>query len=292
MESTQGNLAVINETKPAIKVSVCVPTFQHENFIRQTLDAALAQETDFPFEIVVGDDGSSDKTPEIIRQYAAQHPDKLVPYLHPKNLGPSYPPEFAGRNNVLLLLKACRGEYVALCEGDDYWTDPHKLQKQVDFMDANPSYSLCHHNLQVIYEDGSPGHLFNPPDQKDTSTIVDILEDRWFIGTASLLYRNYFLTEDFVDWHHKAASGDWALVLQIAARGPIHYFPEIMAVYRKHRGGLSNVHADTNLFFLQNRKEMFENVNNWLEKKYDQTLSKTIRNYADKLVSFSKIENS
>lgn len=250
-----------------MKVSVCVPTYNHEAYIAQMLDGALAQQTTFPYEIVIGDDGSTDAAPAIIQTYAEKYPDKIRAYLHSENLGPKVPREFAGRNNVLFLLKACRGDYVALCEGDDYWTDPLKLQKQVDFLDAHPDFAICHHNVRVTYEDGSPEHLFNAPDQKGTSTIDDLLADRWFMATASLLYRNYFLTEDFADWHAQAAAGDWALVLQLAAHGKIGYLPEVMGVYRKHRGGLSHVHAPTNPWFVQNRKEMFENVRRWIEER-------------------------
>lgn len=263
----------------SLKVSVCVPTFRHEKFIVQTLDGIVAQQTSFPFDIVIGDDGSDDSTPDIIRDYANRYPHLFKAYLHPVNLGPHTPREFAGRNNVLQLLKACKGEYVALCEGDDYWTDPFKLQKQVDFMDANPDFSVCHHNVRVTYEDGSPEHLFNSPEQKEISQLEDILTDNWFMATASWLYRNHFLTHDFADWHHKAASGDWAVIIQMAAHGKIKYLPDIMGVYRKHRGGLSNVHASTNLFYLQNRKEMFENIDKWLEYRYTNIIGQTVENY-------------
>lgn len=266
-----------------MKVSVCVPTFNHEKYIAQMLEGALMQQTTFPFEIVVGDDASTDAAPRIIQEYAEQFPDKIRAYLHPENLGPKEPREFGGRNNVLFLLKACQGDYVALCEGDDYWTDPLKLQKQVDFMEAHPDFAICHHNLEVIYEDNSPSHPFNEPDQKAVSTVKDVLEDRWFIGTASLLYRNFFRTDDFAEWHHRAAAGDWALVIQLAARGKIGYLPETMGKYRKHRGGLSNVHATTNPYFLQNRRQMFADVNEWLDFIYDDTVQKTLQ-YYDRLL--------
>jgi glycosyltransferase involved in cell wall biosynthesis len=265
------------------KVSVCVPTFNHEKYIAQMLDGALMQQTDFAFEIVVGDDASTDGNQAILAQYAAQYPEKIRAFLHPQNLGPTSPREFAGRNNVLMLLKACRGQYVALCEGDDYWTDPLKLQKQADFLDAHPDFYVCHHNLRVIYEDGSPSHPFNEANQKAISTVEDLLDDRWFVGTASLFYRNVFLTEDFAEWHHRAAAGDWALVIQLAARGYIGYLNETMGVYRKHRGGLSNVHAVTNATFLQNRRRMFMDINDWLNKKYDTTTQKTLQKYDDLL---------
>ncbi|MEZ4905554.1 MAG: glycosyltransferase [Spirosomataceae bacterium] len=262
-----------------MKVSVCVPTYNHEKYIAQMLEGALMQQTTFPFEIVIGDDASTDHAPTIIEDYAQRFPDKIRAYLHPQNLGPAEPREFGGRNNVLFLLKACQGQYVALCEGDDYWTDPLKLQKQVDFLDTHPNFTICHHNLKVIYEDESPSHLFNNDQQKTASTIQDVLEDRWFVATASLMYRNQFLTEDFVLWHATAAAGDWALVIQLAARGDIGYLNETMGVYRKHHGGLSNVHAISNLYFLQNRRQMFVNVNEWLGFKYNDTIQQTLQNY-------------
>ncbi len=266
-----------------MKVSVCVPTYNHEKYIAQMLDGALMQQTDFAFEIVVGDDASTDSAPAIIEEYAQRFPDKIRAYLHPQNLGPKDPKEFGGRNNVLFLLKACRGQYVALCEGDDYWTDPFKLQKQVDFLEAHPDFAICHHDLEIIYEDGSESHSFNPKTQKLISGIEDLLEDRWFVGTASLMYRNFFQEEEFADWHHRAAAGDWALVIQLAARGGIGYIPEVMGNYRKHRGGLSNVHAVTNAYFLRNRRQMFADVNEWLSYKYNDTVQQTLRKY-DQLI--------
>ncbi|WP_439556992.1 glycosyltransferase family 2 protein [Dyadobacter sp.] len=268
-----------------MKVSVCVPTYNHEKYIAQMLEGAFMQKTDFEFEIVIGDDASTDSTQAIIREYDQKMPGIIRAFLHSENQGPSEPREFAGRNNVLQLVKACRGEYVAMCEGDDYWTDPLKLQKQVDFLDNNPDFSVCHHNMRVVYEDGSPEHLFNKPDQKLVSGIEDILEDKWFFATASWLYRNPFLDQDFAEWHAKAAAGDWALMIQLAARGKISYLPDVMGVYRKHSAGLSNVHAHTNIPFLQNRKEMFENVDKWLDYKYHDVVSKTIADYEARLAT-------
>ncbi|UTA68392.1 glycosyltransferase [Emticicia sp. 21SJ11W-3] len=271
----------MESTRP--KVSVCVPTYNHESFIRQTLDGILMQKTDFSYEIVIGDDASTDNNQTIIREYIAQHPQLFNAFLHQENQGPTEPKEFAGRNNVLGIIKACKGDYVALCEGDDYWTDPLKLQKQFDFMEANKSYMICHHNMQVIYEDHSPGHFFNTSDQKMHSTIQDILEDRWFIATASTFYRNHFRDHDFAAWHSRAAAGDWALVIQLAAQGDIHYIPEPMGVYRKHRGGLSNVQSATNVGFLKNRKQMFADVNEWLDYRYDATIAETNRRYDEQI---------
>jgi glycosyltransferase involved in cell wall biosynthesis len=262
-----------------MKLSVCVPTYNHGKYISQMLEGALMQKTSFPFEIVVGDDGSVDDTQDVIRGYMEKYPGRIRAFLHQENQGPSSPREFAGRNNVLGLLKACQGQYVAMCEGDDYWTDPDKLQKQVNFLDQHPDYSISHHNVEVIYEDGSASHLFNTPRQPATSQLEDILADKWFMATGSWVYRNYFREEDFATWHALAASGDWALLIQIVSRGKIGYIPDVMGVYRKHVGGLSNVHTHTNQWFLQNRIEMFENVDLWLDFKYHDIITQTISDY-------------
>lgn len=272
-----------------MKLSICVPTYNHERYISQMLDGALMQKTSFPFEVVIGDDASTDKTADIIRAYSARYPGRIRAFLHSENQGPASPREFAGRNNVLGLVNACQGEYVAMCEGDDYWTDPLKLQKQVDFLDQNPEFSVCHHNAEVIYEDCSTGHLFNQEDQPLESSIEDVLEDKWFMATASWVYRNYFRTTPFAHWHAHAAAGDWALLIQIAARGKIGYLPETMGIYRKHSAGLSNLHAHTNKWFLKNRMEMFKNVNAWLDYRYEKTIERTVAWYEEQL---SKLENN
>ncbi|CAG5071920.1 hypothetical protein DYBT9623_03896 [Dyadobacter sp. CECT 9623] len=275
-----------------MKVSVCVPAYNHEKYIAQMLDGVLMQQTNFEFEIVIGDDASTDRTQDIIREYDQKKPGIIRAFLHSENQGPSEPREFAGRNNVLQLIKACKGEFVAMCEGDDFWTDPLKLQKQVDYLEQNPEISICHHNMRVIYEDGSPEHLFNNPDQKAISTIENILEDKWFFATASWMYRNYFLNNDFAEWHSKAAAGDWAIMIQLAAQGKIGYLADVMGVYRKHSAGLSNVHSQTNLKFLKNRKEMFENVDKWLAYKYHNTAQATISRYEQELSRLEKIGGS
>lgn len=273
-------------TRP--KVSVCVPTYNHELFIRETIDGILMQKTDFVYEIVIGDDASTDNNQSIIREYMAQHPRLFNAFLHEENQGPKEPKEFAGRNNVLGIIKACTGDYVALCEGDDYWTDPLKLQKQFDFMEAHKNYMICHHNMRVIYEDNSPEHFFNTEDQKNNSTIQDILQDNWFMATASIFYRNYFRDHGFVEWHSRAAAGDWALVIQLAAHGDIHYLPEAMGVYRKHREGLSNLQSATNVGFLKNRRQMFADVNEWLDFRYDATTAETIKRYDEQIETYER----
>lgn len=266
------------------KLSVLVPTFNHELFVAQTLQGALSQKTDFDFEIVIGDDASTDDNALIIKDFSSKYPDKIRAYLHPKNLGPTEPKELGGKNNVGFLFSKCKGEYIALCEGDDYWTDPLKLQKQVDFLENNEEYSLCHHQLEVIYQDNSPPHGFNADNQPDTSLLVDLLKDEsWFLATASTVFRNVF-NQGMPDWWWKSASGDLGIFMEVAKHGKIKYLPETMGCYRKHSGGMTNIHTPQNQFFLYNRMEMFENLDSYFDFRYHDILQKTIGKYKKQLI--------
>ena len=129
------------------KVSVIVITYNHQNFLAQTLDSVLEQETNFDFEIIISDDCSTDQTPTIIRAYQAKYPNKIKALLHPKNLGGF------GKNNTLAALEACSGQYIAALDGDDYWIDKNKLQTQADYLDQNPNFSGCFHNAEIRYND-------------------------------------------------------------------------------------------------------------------------------------------
>ena len=127
-------------------VSIWCMCFNHEEYVAQTLDSFLMQETDFPFEVIVSDDASTDGTADIIRSYAEKYPDIFKPVLLEEN-------QFSKGVNLFAqyFFQRTEGRYVAFCEGDDYWTDPKKLQIQVDFLEANPDYSACAHNTTLHY---------------------------------------------------------------------------------------------------------------------------------------------
>jgi glycosyltransferase involved in cell wall biosynthesis len=239
-----------------MRVNILIPTYQHARFIARTIEGCLMQQTTFPFDLVIGDDGSTDGAPEVIRRYAAQYPGRIRAFLHPENLGPVEPRELGGKNNVRFLFEQCEAPYIALCEGDDYWTDPGKLQRQVAFLDARPEYALCFHNVTVHYEDGTPSHPFNEPLGRTTFSLDDLLTDRWFVPTCSTLFRNTYRA-GFPDWFHRMAGGDLGIFILAAEHGLLHYHAEIGGVYRRHRGGLSNQHTALNRGYLQNRLELF-----------------------------------
>lgn len=207
------------------KVSVVTITYNHEAFISQALDSILSQQTDFAVEVVVADDASTDSTSDIVRDYAARHPDRVVPLVRPANLGI--------HANFVDALCASRGEYVALCEGDDYWTDPLKLQKQADLLDAKPEVSLCAHPVVRMWEDGEEPDVVWPDEQERADLRYEALLRGNFVPTNSTLSRrleDYSTIPDIMPL-------DWYLHLRHARGSEIAMLDETMGVYRRHAGG-------------------------------------------------------
>ena len=264
-----------------VKVSVCVVTYNHEKFVAKMLDSLLMQETTFDYEIVVGDDCSKDKTAEILIDYQKRYPDKIRLLLQPKNLG------LNGKYNALNTFANAKGEYIAQFDGDDYLTSPHKLQKQVEMLDANPHYSASYHNAMAIYDDHSaPSHLVNTL-KKPEITVDDLIgeDELCYIATSSLMFRR----EDFAknpdpEWTNLSTSGDIPRNLMLASRGPIGYIDEVMSVYRKNRGGASFADNHYSSDFLFNRIQLYSNINKHFNYKYDALLRKNIAIYYYKLL--------
>lgn len=204
------------------KVSVFMMAYNHAPYIAQALESVLAQETDFSVELVVGEDNSSDGTRAIVAEYAQRYPTRIRALLHETNIG--------AHRNQIAVFAACTGEYMAMIEGDDYWTDPLKLQKQVNFLDKNPDYALCFHNVLVVSK-ATEGILYNPPTQLATTTALN-LAVRNYIATVSCVLRRSFAT--MPDWFERAPAGDYSLHMMHARYGKIGYLPDVMAVYREH----------------------------------------------------------
>ncbi len=254
-------------------VSVLIITYNQEQFIRQAIDSALQQQTSFGVEILVGDDFSTDSTRAIIQEYERTYPDRVFGVLHPRNLGKN------GGINFLETLKRATGTYYALMDGDDYWTDPLKLQKQVDFLEARPDYSMVFHNALITYEDGTPAHVLNGPDTKPFFTLDDLIGEKeiWFMATSSTLYRNSI--REYPAWFHASVSGDIPRLVLKAKQGKIGYLPDVMSVYRKNGGGTSFTDKYDDAVFLRNRIAMYEGMNRELEGRYAEPLRQTIAGY-------------
>jgi len=255
------------------KVSVPIITYNQVKFIRQAIESVLMQVTDFDFEILVGDDFSSDGTRDIIQEYADKYPGKVIPVLHEKNLGRN------GLFNTLETYRLAKGKYIASMDGDDYWTSPEKLQKQYDFLESHPDFAICYNNALIIYEDGSPSHPLNSPNQPSVSTIDDLIgtDEVWFMATSSVMFRNVIKT--YPAWFMESVSGDIPRYVLLAKHGKIGYLQDIMAVYRKNSAGTSFTDKYDDANFINNRIGMYEGINQELEFRYDEVLKKNIARY-------------
>lgn len=216
-------------------VSVCVLTYQQASYIKECLDGILMQQTDFPFEIILGEDGSTDGTRKICIEYAKKYPEKIRLFLHYRDNNISIAGRMTARFNLLYSLFCSRGRYIAYCEGDDYWIDPKKLQKQIDFLNLNKDYSICFHRVFEQQDNHQVLSKLNP-DKENTYTILDLANGN-LIHTPSVVFRNQ-LFESFPEWFNKVPVGDYAIHMINAQYGKIKYFPEVMAVYRIHEGGV------------------------------------------------------
>jgi len=230
------------------KLSVVCITYNHEKFIRKALDGFVMQKTNFPFEVLIHDDASTDKTADIIREYEKKYPDIIKAIYQKEN-------QFSTGINVSkhFIYPKIRGKYVALCEGDDYWTDENKLQKQVDFLDKHPDVSVCFHPVKVIWEDGSkPEHIFPTAHMrfnKDILTIDDLLKHN-FIQTNSVVYRWRLKGQEYL-FPDGILPRDYFLHLLHAQVGKIAFLPDVMAVYRRHQGGIWTGAGKSDAWFLR-----------------------------------------
>jgi len=218
------------DTKP--RVSVLILTYNHEKYIRDAIEGALKQKTTFKYELLIGEDCSTDGTREIVSEYASANPSTIRLFLHRSNVGASA--------NLARLLAESRGEFANILEGDDYWTSSKKLQKQIDFLDQHPDCALCFHNALRVFESEDRVPLpYNSADQKRISTLPDL----WrydFIATCTAMFRKDYVVT-LPDWYFALPlGGDWALWMLCAEHGDLAYLDEIMAVYRIHAEGRWN----------------------------------------------------
>ena len=216
-------------------VSICSITYNHAPFIRQCLDGFLMQQCNFPIEIIINDDCSTDGTTEIIREYAEKYPDKIFPIFHEENL---YTQGVRGMFQKFVFPKA-RGKYIALCEGDDYWTDPLKLQKQVDFLESHPDYSMCCHAAVIKTSEFEKIQTANSNSDCDLLMEDVFLRGGEYIVTASICCRQSLLGE-FRAFSLGCPVGDYPLQIWCAMNGKIRHLNNVMAVYNfGHQGSWS-----------------------------------------------------
>lgn len=214
-----------------VKVSICCVTYNHAPYIRQCLDGFLMQKTDFPIEILIHDDASTDGTQDIIREYEKKYPELIKPIYQSEN-------QYSKGVKISLTYNwpRAKGKYIAMCEGDDYWTDPYKLQKQVDFLESHPEYVMCSHRFNQYIEDKN---LLEEDQDKDFKgadyDLKNLIGGKWLTQTLTVMFRRSAL--DLQHFESYGMSMDMILLYELLRNGKGYCLPDIMAVYRFHRGG-------------------------------------------------------
>lgn len=228
----------INVTKqPTPVLSVCIQTYNHAPYIGQALDSVLAQRTDFPIEIVVGEDGSTDGTREIVCGYAERYPEIIRALLNDRSNVIYVNGRPTGRWNFMNNIREARGEFVALLDGDDFWTNESKLQIQVNALREAPDCSFSFHNAeQLDQSSGTVTGVYHPEPLPARHYVCDIAR-RFFIPSCSVVFKKGLFGE-FPEWFSRAAVADWPLHVLNAQHGPALYVPNLMATHRIHRGGI------------------------------------------------------
>lgn len=223
------------DTRPLMVTIQCF-TYNHEPYIRQCLEGFVMQKTNFRFEAIVHDDASTDGTATIIREYAEKYPDIIKPIYETENL-------YSKHDGSLrrIMNGHTHGKYVALCEGDDYWIDPLKLQKQVDFMEGHPDYTMCFHNAIEHFEDeDKEDRQFSDVRNKDYKDI-DIYKE-WLVPTASVVYVNTIHTTEIYNHYihnNRIIVGDLPLFLTCCHYGKVRGISDVMSIYRRHVKGFT-----------------------------------------------------
>ena len=200
--------------------------YNHEPYLRQCLDGFVMQKTSFPFEALIHDDASTDGSADVILEYAEKYPDIIRPIIEKDN-------QYSKHDGSLMRIQMeyCKGKYIAFCEGDDYWTDPYKLQKQVDFMDANPDYGMCHTDFNMSDGSRRKHYVEKYPDGNYFPGIITC--ENVGIGTLTVLFRKevfdktpkYYLRHLFV-------AGDKPRWIELSKEAKVKYIPEVTACYR------------------------------------------------------------
>lgn len=220
------------EQNPLLSI-LCI-TYNQKDYIKQCLDGFVMQKTKFNFVAYIGDDCSTDGTTEIIKEYEQKYPHIIKGIYQSQNTG--------GAKNFIDVANACKSKYAAWCEGDDYFIDENKLQKQVDFLEANPDYAICFHPVRVVYEGfdfEKADEIYPTQEMIKKKTTFDLLLKTNFMQTNSVMYRWEFIDKNIEEYFPKdIMPGDWYIHLLHAKCGKIKMLPDIMSVYRRNPQGV------------------------------------------------------
>lgn len=249
-----------------MRVSVLMVTYNHEAYIAQAIESVLAQEhPDFDIELVVGEDCSTDATRDVVSQFVRDYPETVTLVTGEHNVGQ--------QRNVARAWRRCTGDYIAVLDGDDYWTSPAKLRTQVAYMEAHPDCAMCFHNVAAVDDSGT--HLETPEmsAMPERTRLEDLLIGN-YIGSCSIMYRGG-LVRDLPDWWNDVALGDFPLNVLHARFGWIGYIDEVMAAYRRHDAGRFSRQRPARQ--VRAFMTVLRNLDRTLERRYHAVIRRSLR---------------
>jgi len=274
-----------------MKLSVRLLAYNHAPYIAQAIEGILMQRVNFDYEIVIGEDESNDGTREIVADYARRYPELIRVHWRSRADAMHIDGKISGRFNFIETLRDCRGEYIAMLDGDDQWTDPTKLQTQVDFLEQHPHYSLSFHSVTVRFEEEGreiEGYVH----QEDTYDVEDVISMTCSLPTCSVVFRRG--TPIIPEWlDQRFPMGDLPLHVYNALRGPVGYVNKVMGLYRVHQGGiwtqgLTSFEGEEFEKWLARRRvptvRFYEELAKVLPAKYRPSITKAISLQACELV--------
>lgn len=275
-----------------VLVSICCITYNHAPYIRQCLDGFVMQKTNFQYEILIHDDASTDGTADIIREYESKYPGLIKPIYQIEN-------QYSKGKNISATYNWPRaiGKYIAQCEGDDYWTDPLKLQKQVDFLESHPEYSMCFHRAEIKIQgvDRSKCGARCEYVQDKEYSATDLFAE-WIVPTASIVYDRQRVNQYSIKHPKWATRGDIILVLKCAHVGKVWGMSDKMSVYRMQPNSVSHnpKYRNPETYKLPNHfrciyinfPEVSKNVVTWNISHAYYSRMKVKNNYAQKVLDF------
>lgn len=254
-----------------MKVSVCCITYNHGRYIREALTSFLNQHIEGDWEIVISDDFSEDETCQIIKDFQNEFPGRIILIQNSFNKGMIL--------NMVQALENCKGEYIAFCEGDDFWIDKYKVQKQIEVLEANKECSFSFHDVTIVDERGKHLNLLSKGREIDNRK-DGILSSEYVIGAplrivhlASLLFRKNDLPKsDYWNLFLDAPMGDYQLVVFLSALGDAYYLNKSMAVYRINSASISQNRSIADTDFLKKVKAVYQKVDVYFQRKYHNEL--------------------
>lgn len=267
-------------TIPLVSIS-CI-TYNHESYIRDAIEGFLMQKTTFPVEILIHDDASTDKTADIVREYEAKYPNLIKPIYQTEN-------QYSKRNGIIGRIQRgrARGKYYAMCEGDDYWTDPFKLQKQVDFMEENPQYPFCCHRFKILNEsDGEfrDEYAHNFYNDADLIIDIDLFTKIWITQPLTSLIRKTVLLDILPEIANYKYSRDVHLFYLLLKRGNGISLNQFMGIYRWHDEGIASKIAPSKQ--VKNGYNIYKEL--WEKNKTDIFLKRKLMHYVNKCIANSE----